>query len=122
MSEKLWYLKNCKLFEQISDQELRDIERSSKAKTFPRNGPIYLPADGANSVLLLASGRAKICNLTAEGKQSILAFIEPGELFGELALVDPGVRDEYAEAVERSTAVQIPAEILHSGLPDCGSL
>ena len=71
MSEKLWYLKNCNLFEQVSEEELRHVELSSKAKTFPRNGPIYLPADGANYVLLLASGRAKICNLTAVGKQSI---------------------------------------------------
>lgn len=112
MSEKLWYLKNCTLFEQVSPEQLRRIELSSRARIFPRGNPIYLPSDGANSVLLLASGRAKICNLTPDGKQSILAFIEPGELFGELALVDSGQREEYAEAVEKSTVVMIPAEVL----------
>lgn len=114
MSEKLWYLKNCQLFEQVSHDELRRVELSSKAKTFRRNSPIYLPADGSSFVLLLTSGRAKICNLTADGKQSILAFIEPGELFGELALVDSGQRDEYAEAVEKSTVVMIPADVMQA--------
>lgn len=113
MSEKLWYLKRCDLFEQLSPTELREVELRSKARSFPRQSPIYLPADEANSVFLLASGRAKICHLTPEGKQSILAFIEPGELFGELAILESGAqRDEYAEAVEASTVVLIPGEFI----------
>ena len=110
MSEKLWYLKQCPLFDCLSPQEIERIERVGKARQFPRGAPIYLPADEASSVLLLAAGRAKICHLTADGKQSILAFIEPGELFGELAILEPDEkRDEYAEAIEKSTVVLIPA-------------
>jgi len=112
MSEKLWYLKNCQLFEQLTADDLQQIEARSKARTFTRGTPIYLPLDGTNAVFLLASGRVKICHLTPEGKQSILAFIEPGELFGELALFDVGPRDEYAEAAEKSTIVQIPGEVM----------
>ena len=63
--------------------------------------------------MLLASGRVKICSFTAAGKQAILAFIEPGELFGELALIDTGEREEYAEAVEASTVILIPGEEMH---------
>jgi CRP-like cAMP-binding protein len=113
MSEKLWYLKNCQLFEQLAADDLKKIEARSKSRTFPRGTPIYLPMDETNAVFLLASGRAKICHLTADGKQSILAFIEPGELFGELALLDVGPRDEYAESVEKSTIVLIPGEVMH---------
>ena len=47
-----------------------------------------------------------------EGKQSILAFIEPEELFGELAMFEQGQRDEYAKAVEPSTVIIIPGEYL----------
>jgi CRP/FNR family cyclic AMP-dependent transcriptional regulator len=110
MSEKLWYLKQCDLFVRLAPEDLAWLEARSRARSFPRGSPIYLPADAANSVLLLASGRVKICNITAEGKQAILAFIEPGELFGELAVFDEGARDEYAEAVEKTTVVLIPGE------------
>ncbi|MBC8352171.1 MAG: Crp/Fnr family transcriptional regulator [Planctomycetes bacterium] len=112
MSEKLWYLKNCPLFERLASEELQSIEARSKARLFPRGTPIYLPMDETNSVFLLASGRVKICHLTPDGKQSILAFIEPGELFGELAMLDDGPRDEYAESVEKSTVVLIPGEVM----------
>ncbi|MFV1968904.1 MAG: Crp/Fnr family transcriptional regulator, partial [Pirellulaceae bacterium] len=110
MADKLWCLKHCDLFERLSPAELREVETQSRARTFPRRIPIYLPADEANAVFLLAAGRAKICHITPDGKQPILAFIDPGDLFGELAILDPDVsRDEYAEAVESSIVVLIPA-------------
>ncbi len=110
MSEKLWHLKNCDLFNRLSEERLSRLESRCRARSFARGTPIYLPVDLADGVLLLASGRAKICNFTAEGKQAILSLIEPGELFGELAIFDgQGDREEYAEAIEASTVVLIPA-------------
>jgi CRP-like cAMP-binding protein len=110
MSEKLWHLKRCDLFERLSAEELRRLEIHSRARSFAKRTPIYLPADEARAVFLLTTGRAKICHLTPDGKQSILSFIEPGELFGELALLDVGRREEYAEAVENTTVMMIPGE------------
>lgn len=110
MTEKYWYLKNCDLFERLSPERLRALESRCRTRKFPRNSPIYLPADHADGVLLMASGRAKICSFTSEGKQSILTFVEPGEMFGELVLFEPGERDEYAEAVVASKVVFIPAD------------
>ena len=108
MSEKLWYLKNCQLFERLAHEDLSKVETSSRIRSFPKKSPIYLPADHSHDVFLLASGRIKLCHVTPDGKQSILAFIDPGELFGELAVLDGGQREEYAEALEKSTVVLIP--------------
>ncbi len=110
MSEKIWQLKGCDLFEQLSTDELQQLEARCRVRNLPRGTPIYLPADHADGVLLLVSGRAKICSFSAEGKQAILAFIEPGELFGELAIFGESRRDEYAEAVDPSLVLLIPAE------------
>lgn len=110
MSEKIWHLKRCDLFQRLAGDELRAVELRARARKFPRGAPIYLPADEADGVLLLTAGRAKICGISADGKQSILAFIEPGELFGELAIFQGGQREEYAEAVEVSTVLLIPAD------------
>ena len=46
--------------------------------------------------------------MTPEGKQSILNFIDAGELFGELSLFGNGERQEFAEAIEATTVVLIP--------------
>lgn len=61
---------------------------------------------------MLAEGRVNICSFTPDGKQAILAFIEPGELFGEMALFDPAQRDEHAEAAMPTTVVLLPREEL----------
>jgi len=112
MAETIWYLKNCPLFTALPDDELRAVERNSLARKFERNSPIYLPIDSAESVFLLVKGRAKICHLTPEGKQSILAFIEPGEIFGELSILAEGKREEHAEAIEPTTVVKISGDTI----------
>lgn len=118
MSERLWYLKSCDLFQQLSPEQLSVLESRCRVRKCPRNTPIYLPADHADGVLLLAEGRVKIGSFTEEGKQTILAFIEPGEIFGELSLMGTEEREEYAEAVEKSTIILIPNETIHQLLAE----
>ena len=112
MTEELWYLKQCDLFRRLSPEQLAQIEPRCRMRKFKRGEPIYLPTDAAESVLVLAEGRIKIGSLTDDGKQTILAFIEPGEIFGELAALDGGPREEFAEAAEKSTVILMPAELL----------
>lgn len=118
MSERLWYLKRCDLFQRLDPEQLAALESRCRMRQCPRGTPIYLPADQADGVLLLAKGRVKIGSFTEEGKQTILAFIEPGELFGELALMGSEDRGEYAEAVEKSTILLIPKEVMQQLLAE----
>jgi len=110
MSEKYWYLKNCSLFERLEQQDLRRIGAYSHSKSFPAHSPIYLPSEKADHVFLLAKGLVKVSYLTTEGKESILTFVEPGELFGELAIIDGQPRDEMVGAMESSTVIAIPID------------
>jgi CRP/FNR family transcriptional regulator, cyclic AMP receptor protein len=110
MEEKFWYLKGCSLFGCLTDQQVRRLEARAKARDFRRGSLIYAPSDIGDCVLLLVSGRVKIFFNTQDGKQALLALIDPGEIFGELALLEAERRDEYAEAMEASTVVLIPAE------------
>ncbi len=110
MNEKMWCLKRNNLFTQLSPDQIQRIESKSCFRSYRAASPIYLPTEKADSVFLLTSGLVKVCHLTPEGKEAILAFVEPGELFGELAIFGGPVRDEYVEAVSKSTVVMIPAE------------
>lgn len=114
MEEKLWYLKRSELFEQLSAEEITRIEAQSRMQTLPRKGLVYLPSDSSAAVFLLTKGRIKLYNLTAEGKETVLAFIEPGEIFGELSLLNPGQREEFAEAMSTSTIVMISGEVIRN--------
>jgi len=118
MSERLWYLKRCDLFQRLSPEQLTALETRCRMRQFPRGTPIYLPADSADSIMLLAQGRVKIGSYTEDGKQTILAFIEPGELFGELSLLGTEEREEYAEAVEKSTIILISNKVIQGLLAE----
>ena len=118
MSERLWYLKRSDLFQRLSHEQLAWLETRCRIRECPRGTPVYLPADYADGVLLLAKGRVKIGSFTEDGKQTILAFIEPGELFGELSLLGSEEREEYAEAVEKSSVILIPNEVMQQLLAE----
>jgi len=112
MAEHVWYIKNCRLFERLTTEQFARLERQARVRRYPKGAPIYLPSDAGSAVFLLAEGRVKLCSFTHEGKQAILAFIEPGELFGELALLEDSERDEHAETMAASTLVLLPGRAL----------
>jgi CRP-like cAMP-binding protein len=101
-------MKKCNLFSQVAPEDIAWLEGHSRMRKLKRGEPIYLPSQSADGVVLVASGRVKICHSTPEGKQSIIDFIDAGEIFGELALLDSQQRDEYAETSEKTTLVMIP--------------
>ena len=98
MSETIWFLKRCDLFERLTPAEKQRLERRAVVRTFKRRDTIYFPAEPGQSVLVLAQGRVKIKVVAPDGKETIFAFIQEGELFGELAVLDSAPRNEFAEA------------------------
>jgi len=122
MSEQVWYIKNCRLFEQLSIPHLERLEKVARVRRFTKNSPIYLSSDVGNGVFLLAEGRVKLCSFTPDGKQAILAFIEPGELFGETAIFESADREEHAEAMVSSIVILLPGDELAKLMADSPEL
>lgn len=108
MAERIWYVKQCHLFEKVPTDQLARLEANARIQHLPKNSSIYVPTDASESVFVLLSGRVRLCNYTPDGKQAILAFIEPGELFGEFALLNADGYDEYAETMLPSSVALIP--------------
>lgn len=109
MTESLWWLKQSELFRRLSGEQLSRLESMSLRRTFAPRSPLVLPEESASSVYLLTEGLVKVSHVGPDGRESILAYIEPGELFGELVLLNEHDRDDHVEAVERSSVVAMPA-------------
>jgi CRP-like cAMP-binding protein len=122
MAEHVWYIKNCRLFEQLTTEQFAQLEQRARVRRFPKGTAIYLPSDAGSSVFLLAEGRVKLCSNTPEGKQAILAFIEPGEIFGELAILEEAEREEHAEAMMASTLILLPGDALERLMSESSGL
>ena len=65
------------------------------------------PGDPGQSVFFVNGGRVKISKVTRDGKELTLAYRGPGEIFGELVMIDGGPREEMAEAMENALITEI---------------
>lgn len=106
----LWYLKKIPLFKPLSQEELANLADTVALEEARRRRVIYMPGDPGSSVFFVNGGRVKISRVTPDGKELTLAYRGPGELFGELCLVDGRPREEMAEAMENALVTQMDRE------------
>ncbi len=104
------------LFEGLDAEALQDLDAFAQTRVAEKGKAVFFPDDRPRSLYLVASGRVKIIRLSVEGKEFILDFIEPGQVFGETGIFDGGPREASAETMERSTLVSVPSERLRSFL------
>lgn len=77
--------------------------------SLPRAGSIYRPGEAADAVYLLCSGRVKISRIAPDQRETVLAMVRPGELFGEGAAAGQVKRDDVALALDASQVARWPA-------------
>lgn len=65
---------------------------------------VFVEGSEGRHMYLIVSGQVEI-NVSASGGKSVLTTLGPGEMFGEMALVDSGVRTANAMAVTDDTSV-----------------
>ncbi len=97
---KLWYLENFNLFEGLSKEELKKLNEITSMQEIPKSQPIYFAKEPSKSIYFLKRGRVKLTRTSPEGKEMILALVNPGEIFGELSILDGGDRTDYAIAMD----------------------
>lgn len=116
MADGIWTIQKCRVFEQLSAADLSVLEAAARMRVFPANSTVYFPGDPAESIYVLVDGFIRLFTVTADGKQAILSLIQPGELFGELALAAPGEREEHAQTVGVSRVVSLPRDVMETVL------
>ncbi len=97
---KLWNLERFGIEDALAESQKRALESTTRLLDVPRGHPIYLPGDASDEVFLLKAGIVKISVAGPGGHNTILAFLYPGDIFGELAILDDAPRDHVATAHE----------------------
>lgn len=89
------------LLQALQPAELTQVAQLAAPLRVEANQVIFQRGDPGDSLMAVVRGRVKICSQSAEGKELILNLIKPGELFGEIALLDGEPRTADAVALER---------------------
>jgi len=85
---------------QLPESERALLERHAICKKYPRATIIHSPGDLGTMVNFVVSGRVKIYNLSACGKEIIYRFCTPNSFFGIAEIFGGDEREVFAEAVE----------------------
>lgn len=99
---KLWYLENFNLFSNLQKDQMMRLDNLVKEREIKGNEPIYFADESSNTIYFLKAGRVKITKYLADGSEKIIAIINPGEIFGEMAYLDEQKRTDYAVTLEPS--------------------
>lgn len=98
MSSKLSVLRKQPIFSDLDPEALDQLCRYAKHTTLKRGTTIVSKGDPGNSLIVVISGTIKISVSSPDGRSAILNLIGPGEIFGEVAVLDGKARTADATA------------------------
>jgi CRP/FNR family transcriptional regulator, cyclic AMP receptor protein len=94
---KLAVLRKHPIFCDLDAEAFEQLGRYARHATLKRGATIYSKGDPGNSLYVVISGTAKMSISSPGGRSAILNLIGPGEIFGEIALLDG--RERTADAI-----------------------
>jgi CRP/FNR family cyclic AMP-dependent transcriptional regulator len=97
-SSKLAVLRKHPMFCDLGPEALDQLCRYAKHTTLKRGTTIVSKGDPGNSLIVVVSGTIKISVSSPDGRSAILNLIGPGEIFGEVAILDGHARTADATA------------------------
>src|SRR5580693_1636174 len=96
--DKLAVLRAPPIFRDLDSEAFEQFGRYAKHATLKRGATIFSKGDAGNSLVAVISGTVKISISSPDGRTAILNLIGPGEIFGEVALLDGQARTADATA------------------------
>ena len=97
-SSKLSVLRKHPIFCDLEPEALDQLCRYAKHATLKRGATIFAKGDPGTSLFAVISGTVKISISSPDGRSAILNLIGPGEIFGEMAVLDGQARTADATA------------------------
>ena len=95
----LKFLKKIPFLGQLQNKDLREVYKISRIKEYGPGESSFTKAQSANQMFVVLSGRVKIFTHSGGKKRKTFAYLDAGDFFGEMALLEGKPRSASAEAV-----------------------
>lgn len=100
-------LRALPIFEMLDDESLKPLTRVATLRRVPRHTVVLNAGDRTDNIYFVLSGALKVQISDEEGREVILSMLGPGELFGEMGVLDDHPRSATVLAVESSEVVVV---------------
>ena len=96
------------LFAGLDDDALAKVVEAGRDLEMLRGDVLFREGDDPDELFVVVSGRIAIANKSIDGRESMVALMEEGDLFGEMGLFDGRSRSAEARALETSVVTAVP--------------
>ena len=96
------------LFAGLDDDALTKVVGAGTDLELRRGDVLFREGDDPDELFVVVSGRIAIANKSIDGRESMVALMEEGDLFGEMGLFDGRGRSAEARALESSVVTAVP--------------
>ncbi|HEY52103.1 MAG TPA: Crp/Fnr family transcriptional regulator [Caldilineae bacterium] len=103
MEEKKYHLSTMKVFRDLSEKDREELDRISTMSTVRRGKVFYRPEEMGEVLFILKKGIVQLYRISPEGKKLVIATLDRGALFGEMALLGQQMHNTFAEATTDCT-------------------
>jgi CRP-like cAMP-binding protein len=116
MSENRRILETNQLLGAMPPETLEALRAVSTVRTVARNEILFRRDEPATEMYGIVSGRMAILTSSPDGRESLVAVLEEGALFGELGLFDDGPRSADARALEETKVIVLGYEPVRAAI------
>lgn len=106
------------MFSGLHEAALEPIVRVAMMRKAPRGSTVVMAGDRTDFVYLILSGSLKVQVCDEDGREVILTLLGPGELFGEMGVLDDNPRSATVVAAQTSELIVISKQDFKRVLQD----
>lgn len=93
------------IFENVAKDDLTKLGQIAQRKDLPAKTVVFFEGDRADAFYIVLSGSLKVYQTTQDGREKVLNTMGPGEIFGELAMLDGKPRSASVETIDPSELI-----------------
>ncbi len=104
------FLRGVELLNGLSAEDLVRVAQTCQIVRIRRAELIFTESQPGACLYVVMSGRIKIFGSSTQGRFKTFAYLEPGDFFGEMSLIDEEVRSASASALDDSVLIMLKSE------------
>jgi CRP/FNR family transcriptional regulator, cyclic AMP receptor protein len=120
--EALQLISRVPLFEELSHEELERIADVAIPRAFPKGVRVFHEGDHSDACYIVRRGDLRVTREHSDGRAIALATLGPGDIFGELAMLDGGTRSASVETLSDCELLGLPATDVRRVIADHGDI
>lgn len=96
------------VFQGLPENQIQALARIVEPITYQQGDNIFIEGDPAEGFFLILSGQVKVYKVSLDGKEQVLHFVGPDEIFAEVPVFSGGAYPAIADALRETRILFFP--------------